>query len=123
MLSAAAWGYALLAGVVAVFQLALAAGAPWGHLAMGGRWPGRFSPALRIAAFVQAGLLGLFAVIVLGRAGVVSPAPPPVLFWAVVVFSTLSAVMNLATPSIPERRLWGPVALVMLVCVIRVALG
>jgi hypothetical protein len=119
----AAWLYALLALVVILFQLALALGAPWGHLAMGGRYPGRFPPRMRIAALVQACLLLLFAVAVLGRAGVVSPPPPPVLVRIVVAVSTLSAVLNLITPSIPERRIWGPVALAMLVCAIRVGLG
>lgn len=123
MLSVAAWVYALLAGVAVLFQLALAAGAPWGHLAMGGRWPGRLPAALRFAALVQAGVLTVFAVIVLGQAAVVSPAPPPALVWAVVALSAISAAMNLLTPSIPERRIWGPVTLVMLVCAIWVALG
>lgn len=123
MLIAAAWGYALLALVVVGFQLALAAGAPWGHLAMGGRYPGRFPARMRIAAGVQAVLLALFAVVVLGRAGAVSPAPPGGLFRVVVAVSALSAVLNLITPSIPERRLWGPIAVLMLVFVLRVAAG
>lgn len=37
------------AGSIA-FQLALALGAPWGEYAMGGRYPGRFPPGLRLAA-------------------------------------------------------------------------
>jgi hypothetical protein len=113
----------LLALVVVAFQLALALGAPWGHLAMGGRFLGRFPLPMRLAALLQAGLIGLFALVVLGGAGLVTPAPPPWLVWAVVAVSALSAAMNLATPSIPERRLWGPVALVMLVCALRVAIG
>ena len=32
--------FATLIAVSTFFQLALAAGAPWGHLAMGGRYPG-----------------------------------------------------------------------------------
>jgi hypothetical protein len=123
MLLAAAWLYTLLAAALVAFQIALALGAPWGHLAMGGRWPGRFPPALRIGAVLQAGLLALFAVAVLGRAGVVSPAPPGWVFWLAVVFSAVGAVLNLATPSIPERKLWGPVALLMLVAILWVAYG
>jgi hypothetical protein len=123
MLTGAAMLYALLALVVVAFQIALALGAPWGHLAMGGRFPGRFPPPMRLAALVQGALIGLFALIMLGRAGLISPAPPVWLVWAVVAVSALSAVMNLVTPSIPERRLWGPVTLVMLVCAVRVALG
>ncbi|GKY87792.1 hypothetical protein [Sinisalibacter aestuarii] len=123
MLIAAAWLYALLALVLVLFQLALAFGAPWGHLAMGGRWPGRFPVRLRLGAVLQGALIALFALVVLGRAGAVSPAPPGWLFWIAVVFAAISAVMNLITPSIPERRLWGPVALLMLIAILRVAYG
>lgn len=123
MLTAAAWLYALLALVVIVFQFALAAGAPWGHLAMGGRHPGRLPPKMRFGAVVQAALQAAFAFVLLGRVGAVSPEPPMFLVWVVVAISGLGAVLNLITPSIPERRLWGPVALVMFICAVRVALG
>lgn len=123
MLIAAAILHAVLTLVVVLFQLALAAGAPWGHLAMGGRYPGRLPLPARIAAVVQAVLLVLFSFVVLGRAGLVSPPPPAGLVYVVLAAAALAAVLNLATPSIPERRLWGPVALVMLACVIRVAIG
>jgi hypothetical protein len=123
MLAAAAWLYAALAAIVVLFQIALALGAPWGHLAMGGRFPGRYTPMLRIGALAQGALLAFMAVIVLGRAGLVSPAPPGWLFWVAVAISALSAVLNIITPSIPERRLWGPVALVMLASILRVAYG
>ncbi|SMH29516.1 hypothetical protein [Maritimibacter sp. HL-12] len=123
MLSAAAVIYAGLAALVVLFQLALAAGAPWGHLAMGGRYPGRFPPSMRAAAVVQAAVIVALSLIILGGAGLARPAPPGWLVWAVVAVSALSAAMNLATKSIPERRLWAPVALLMLVCALRVALG
>ena len=38
-------------GVIA-FQLALAFGAPWGSYAMGGAFPGRMPPRMRVAAVV-----------------------------------------------------------------------
>ena len=64
--------YAIVSGVVVAFQIALAAGAPWGEYAMGGAFPGQFPPALRIAALIQAALLVGLAVIVLARAGLVA---------------------------------------------------
>jgi hypothetical protein len=51
--------------VVVAFQFALALGAPWGSYAMGGAFPGRFPPAMRLAAVAQAILLGLMAAVVL----------------------------------------------------------
>ena len=40
--------YAVLSAGVVAFQIALAAGAPWGAYAMGGAVPGQLPPALRI---------------------------------------------------------------------------
>lgn len=108
---------ALTAAVVG-FQFALAAGAPWGEFAMGGAWPGRWPPELRLAAVGQGALLIAFALIVRARAG----RPPRAwarvsgrLVWLVVAVNGLSALLNLVTPSATERALWAPVALGLLV--------
>jgi hypothetical protein len=106
------------------FQLALAAGAPWGELAMGGRHPGRLPPTLRVAAAFQSVVLALVAGIVLSRAGLVGSAWRAFsgrAIWGVVALSTLAAVLNTITPSRRERLLWAPVAAVMLVCSVIVA--
>ncbi len=101
--------------VVCVFQLALALGAPWGDLAMGGRFPGRLPPRIRPLCLVQIVLLMGMATIVDARAGLILPSwhkSVATLAWGVVAFS---AFANFATPSPGERRLWGPVSLVLLV--------
>ncbi len=118
--------YAAFTAIVVVFQLALAAGAPWGQVAMGGRYPGRFPTQLRIGALVQAALLSFLALIVLSRAGVGFPVLDPVsgwMVWIAVAISLLSLILNLITPSKWERRLWAPVALVLVVCSLLVALS
>ena len=123
-LSALVYGIVTL-GVIA-FQLALAAGAPWGEFAMGGAYPGQFPPELRVAAVVQAVVLGLLALVVLARAGIVLPKWSKTsrwLAWVVVAFSALSLVLNSITPSARERMIWAPVALVLLVCGVTVARG
>ena len=108
----------LLATAFAVaFQLALALGAPWGHLALGGRHPGRLPPALRAAAVVQGALLATLSVAVASRAGLFAPAlalAAPSLAWLAVAVAALSLALNLATPSRGERLLWAPTAAVML---------
>lgn len=116
---------AATAGVVA-FQAALALGAPWGSFAMGGAYPGVFPPALRVAAVVQGALLVLIALVVLSRAGL----PPrrwarasTRLIWLAVGFSTLSLLLNLITPSSGERAIWAPVAAVLLIGSLTVALA
>ena len=115
---------AFVAVVIAAigFQLALAAGAPWGAYAMGGRFPGRFPPPLRVAAVVQAVVLALLAAVVLARAGLLAPPLAPWLIWVVVAFSGLSLAMNAVSTSAGERRLWVPVASVMLAGSLIVAL-
>ena len=111
---------------VILFQLALAAGAPWGAYAMGGAFPGQFPPELRVAAVVQAVILALLALVVLARAGMALPnwsRASRWLSWIVVVFSTISLVLNTLTPSADERAIWMPVALVMLICSVIVAVS
>jgi hypothetical protein len=118
--------FACLIVVVGLFQLALAAGMPWGKLAMGGRFPGRFPPAMRVTAVVQAAVLGVLALVVLARAGLVLPTwnvASTKLIWIAVAVSVLSAIANLATPSKWERILWAPIAVALTVCSLVVALG
>ena len=113
------------AGVVA-FQVALALGAPWGRYAMGGAFPGRYPPPMRVAAVVQAVLLGLLAVFVLSVAGLVLPdlaATFPWLGWVAVVVSAVAVVLNAISRSPGERRIWVPVASVLLVSSLLVAMN
>ena len=123
---AAAILYAIVTAGVVLFQLALAAGAPWGSYAMGGAYPGQFPPALRVAAIVQAVILIGLAAVVLARAGVALPKWSQAarwLIWLVVVFSTISLILNLLTPSAGERAIWAPVAFLLLASCVTVALS
>ena len=110
--------YTIISSGVVVFQVALAAGAPWGEFAMGGAFPGQFPPALRIAALIQAALLFGMALIVLARADLILPRWSRVsrgLAWFVAAFSAVSLVLNLITPSASERTIWAPVAFLLLI--------
>jgi hypothetical protein len=112
-------------GVIA-FQLALALGVPWGSYAMGGAFPGQFPLAMRAAALVQASLLLLTVLVVLARQGIALPSWSRAsrwLVWIVVALGFVSLVMNLATPSVGERMIWAPVALVLVACSTLVATG
>ncbi len=114
---AAAWVFTIATVCVILFQVALALGAPWGAYAMGGTSPGRFLPRLRVAAAIQALLLGAAIAIVLARAGLAFPGlgdAARVLIWPVVAMALVAVVLNLASRSAGERRLWVPVATVML---------
>lgn len=124
MTKTAALIYTALAAVLVAFQIALSFGAPWGELAMGGRWPGQFPVPLRLAALAQAALISVFAWVVLTRAGLIGARRfGRWVIWVVFAFSALAVLANLTTPSANERLLWAPVALVMMVCCLRVALS
>ncbi len=121
---AAAVVYAITSAGVVAFQIALAAGVPWGAFAMGGAFPGQLPPALRAGALLQAVLNALMAAVLLSRAGVALPTwsrPARWLAWVVVAMAALGAVLNLITPSSGERAIWAPLALVMLASSVVVA--
>ena len=121
---AAAILYAIVSLAVVAFQVALAAGAPWGAYAMGGAFPGQFPPPLRVAALVQAALLVGLVAIVLARAGLILPGWARTsrwLIWFVVAFAVVSFILNLITPSAGERAIWAPVAFLLLISSVAVA--
>lgn len=122
----AALVYAAATTVIVGFQAALVAGAPWGEYAMGGRVPGRLPTAMRVAAAVQAVALAILALVVLDAGGVLSlgwVAALPWLAWVPVAVSGVSLLMNAVSRSPKERRTWVPVALVLLVSSVIVALS
>jgi len=116
--------FAIAAAGVIAFQVALALGAPWGAYAMGGAFPGRYPPPMRIAAIVQAVLIGLLAIAVLSAAGLVLPAliaAIPWVAWVAVAIAALAVILNALSRSAGERRIWVPVAIVMLISSLIVA--
>ena len=117
LVRAAALLYAGVSVGIVLFQIALAAGAPWGGYAMGGAFPGRFPFALRAAALAQAALVVAMAAVVLSRAGLVLARWSGVtrrLVWVVVAFAAVSVTLNLITPSAGERAIWAPTAVLLL---------
>ncbi|EAR08655.1 hypothetical protein [Reinekea blandensis] len=109
--------FTVSAMIVAAFQLALVAGAPWGTAAMGGRYPGVLPPKARALSLIQALIMLLFILIVLTRAELILHDfyhLSVTLIWFVTGLLALSLLGNLATPSKIERNIWSPVALVLL---------
>ena len=115
---AAAVGFA----VVAVFQLLLALGAPWGQAAWGGGQEGQLPHELRFASTISMVILIGAALIVLGRAGYWGTRFYELFrrgTWVLAVLMAVGAVMNAASPSSWERFMWAPVALLLaLACLI-----
>ncbi|HWR84463.1 MAG TPA: hypothetical protein VN200_00570 [Rhodoglobus sp.] len=118
---------AVLIAVLVVFQLCLAAGAPWGRAAYGGAR--RVLPSrLRVSSAVAAVVWALVGFVVLRRAGfdVWAPLPDmalPIAVWVVVAVLVPGVVLNAITRSRVERAIWLPVTLVMLAATVAVALA
>ena len=118
--------YTALAITLVLFQLALAAGAPWGKITMGGLHPGVLPAKLRVAAVAQAILVAGTALIVLVEADRLLPdlqSVSSIGIWFVVILYTISSILNLITSSKWERRTGAPIALSMLISSIIVALS
>lgn len=118
--------FSILIGMVILFQIALAAGVPWGSYAMGGKFPGKLPPAMRVVALFQVIVLAVLALIALSKSGNLLPSWYPfanTAIWFVVVFSVIATVMNLITRSKWERRIWAPVSLFMLISSINIAIN
>ena len=117
---------ATLLGVVAVFQLSLALGAPWGGAAYGGRAPvtGGVLPArYRVMSAAGVVLLAVAAWIILARADIVG-GPNDIAWpiWVVAGYLSLNTLANLASPNHVERWLWGSMSAAAAVLTIIVAL-
>ena len=115
----AAWLAAGLLGMVALFQLALVLGAPWGALTQGGANRGQLPASARGIAAASAVVLAVLALGLLARAGEGPLAAAPrivvtVLAWTAILYSAVGLVLNLITSSAIERAVWAPVTAVLL---------
>lgn len=103
-------------GGYAIYQLALAAGAPLGRGAWGGTQT-QLPTSLRLASAAAIVVYGLAALVVLRRAGFsirwISPTVARIGTWVLVVVLTLSALGNFLSQSPWERFVNGPVGLVL----------
>lgn len=123
--TAAIAAVALLA-LLATLQACLAAGAPWGRLAWGGRHE-VLPMGLRVGSLVAAVVLIIIAAIVTDAAGMTRLVPwAPLVhpgIWVVAAIFGVSVVLNLISKSRAERRLMSPVAALLTGAIIIVALA
>ncbi|MET4157088.1 hypothetical protein [Agromyces sp. PvR057] len=121
----AAIALTVILGVLAVFQLALALGAPLGRFAWGGSH--RVLPAgLRIGSLVSIVVYALIAVLALDRAAVIDVVPDVVStvgMWVVFAYFVLGIVMNAISRSKPERYTMAPISAMLAVLSLIVAVG
>ena len=108
-----------LASLTALFQLALALGAPWAEMSWGGRFNGVLPKKYRIASGVVGLLFFPIVIYILLAAGGlldtgISPGAEQVALWVMAGLFALSTLGNLASQSKRERW-WAPVALAIAV--------
>ena len=108
----------ILYAVTILLQILLASGILPITMAWGGKEP-VLTTNLRIASLFSAIILGFFAYVIRRRAGLIGDAPIPklikILAWLITAFSALNVLGILASTSIGEKVLFGPISLLLVV--------
>ncbi|MEV4953675.1 hypothetical protein [Paenarthrobacter nitroguajacolicus] len=116
----------IILGCLAVFQVALAAGAPLGRFAWGGQHD-VLPQKLRVGSVVSIVLYALFGYTALAKAGLapvlVSETFTDIFMWVLTAYFILGVAMNAISRSKPERFVMTPVALVLAVLFLLLSLG
>lgn len=111
--------------LLSVFQCLLALGAPLGRLAWGGQH--RVLPSrLRVGSACSIVLYVVFAALIADRAGLIELIPDVVSgvgTWFLAGYFLLGVVMNTMSRSVPERATMAPIAAVLAISCVLVALG
>lgn len=111
---------------LAIFQLALIFGAPIGKYAWGGAHT-TLPRNLRIGSAISILLYGIFAAIILGKADIFSlfsdSAITNIGVWILAIYFCIGVVMNGISRSKPERNLMTPIALVLAILTLLIAVN
>ena len=117
--------FVAILAVLAVFQIALAAGAPLGRLAWGGK--NRILPTRnRIASLASVAVYALIALVALDRSGLADVLPELVAriaMWVIFGYLVVSIVPNLLSKSPMERAVMTPVSALLAALALVIALG
>jgi hypothetical protein len=112
-----AYVFAILSLVIILFQFGLTIGMPWGAASMGGKFPGKYPPRMRVVSLVNIFITSFIAAIVLIKVEIILlqfKSFANVAIYFVVVFSLVATILNTITPSKIERKIWAPVAAILL---------
>lgn len=113
-------------GALAIFQVTLILGAPIGKFAWGGKHT-VLPMNLRIGSIISIFLYAVIAVIILSKAGLISSfvnrGVIDVAIWIIAIYFSIGVILNGMSRSRYERHLMTPVALILAVLTILVALS
>jgi len=104
---------------VVAFQVALAAGAPWGAATQGGLNEGVLPDALRIGSVITAVVYASLAAIA-GTSFATATLRRRVLYVATGAM-VVATLLNIASTSFIERIIWAPVTIALLITLFRAA--
>lgn len=118
--------FVVMLTALAVFQLMLAAGLPFGRFAWGGQHmvlPRR----LRVGSVLSVAVYAMFAFIAIERAHITNIVPAQlvavVAMWVIAGYLILSVLPNLASKSAREKRVMVPVSLALAILATLIAVG
>ncbi len=113
--AATAVAFSTMLAILALFQLLLIIGLPFGRFAWGGQ-----NPVLpvrhRVGSAVSIVVYAMFSVLALNRAGLISILPMQssvIAMWVIAAYLPLSVLPNLASRSRHEKLVMTPVSLVL----------
>jgi hypothetical protein len=122
----AAWLLVVAFLKLSLFQIALAFGAKWGAFAYGGAHKGTLPPNLRVSSGFSAAIALALAGHFLAELGifqsVLNNQVTGIANWVLFGLLVVGAVLNNISRSAPERKLWGPITIVMATSALIVAL-
>ncbi|HCY75386.1 MAG TPA: hypothetical protein DHV28_05655 [Ignavibacteriales bacterium] len=119
-----AYVFAMFSFVIILFQLGLTIGMPWGAASMGGKYPGKYPPRMRVVSLINIFITSFIATIVLIKSEIIwlqFKSFANVAIYFVVAFSAVATILNTITPSKIERIIWAPVAAILLLTSLIVA--
>lgn len=126
MIETAAIAASIVLAGLSLFQIALILGAPIGRFAWGGQH-GVLPTKLRIASASSILLYGIFSLIILSKAELiaipVSGEIIAVFMWILAGYFCLGVIMNGISRSKPERMLMTPIAAILAILFLYVALN
>lgn len=125
-IQAAALLSTLLFLVIAVIQLLLTIGLPWGEITMGGYHKGKLPGKLRVLSLLSVFILFFFSTVTLHHAEVIATRLSfpftTIMIWFIAAFLGLNMIANLFSKSPKEKWIMTPLAGIAFLSVLTVAI-
>ena len=110
---------------LAIFQLLLATGKPYGEYAWGGQH--KILPkSLRVGSIISIGVYTLFSIILIDASSLISIFPEGVIksyaIWFLIVYLGIGVFVNSISRSKKERNTMTPIIIILLICSLAISL-